>query len=314
MKIILLPLLVILFALNLSALDVFNFNFNDANGTALNAASAGAGSTATFNNGGAQIQTRSNNSGHANIGYTHYYNNNKTPFGGALQTGSATGNVFRTVNNFSEVGNDSTWTFTAVLDAWQLNAGNTDFSNGRGLQFQVRSSNGNQAVIGLKAGQTANVFGQVYSNHSGSVGGSGFSGHTSGVGATNTFWLSNPAAQDTKDLTMEITGDTSTGAWSARLSTSGSNTDNGEREGLVWTDLETAGTGLFSIADVQMVMLAGDTPANGWGSLPTAGNQPRNWVTLDSLSLSAEPVPEPSTYALLAGFAAFLFVAIRKRK
>ena len=32
----------------------------------------------------------------------------------------------------------------------------------------------------------------------------------------------------------------------------------------------------------------------------------------DSLSISA--VPEPSTYALLAGFAAFLFVAIKRRK
>jgi hypothetical protein len=33
-------------------------------------------------------------------------------------------------------------------------------------------------------------------------------------------------------------------------------------------------------------------------------------VTLKNL----EAVPEPSTYALLAGFAVFLFVAIRQRK
>ena len=32
----------------------------------------------------------------------------------------------------------------------------------------------------------------------------------------------------------------------------------------------------------------------------------------DSLSITV--VPEPSTYALLAGFAAFLFVAIKRRK
>ena len=313
MKIILLPLLTILFALNLSAVDVFNFNFNDTNGTALNAASAGPGSSASFNNGGAQLQTRGGNSGHANIGYTHWYHNNKTPFNRALETGTATGNVFRTIENIS-VDSDSTWTFTAVIDAWQLGATNTAFSNGRGLQFQVRSSNGNQAVIGLKAGESANKFGQVYSNHGGTVSGSGFTGHTAGVNYQNTNWLTGNAASDNKDLTMEITGDTSTGAWSARLSTSGSNTDNGERAGLVWTDLETAGAGLFSIADVQMVMLAGDNPSAGWGNEPVGNNNPRNWVTLDSLSLSAEPVPEPSTYALLAGFAAFLFVAIRKRK
>lgn len=35
--------------------------------------------------------------------------------------------------------------------------------------------------------------------------------------------------------------------------------------------------------------------------------------TTDSISVVA-PVPEPSTYALLAGFAAFLFVAIKRRK
>jgi len=42
----------------------------------------------------------------------------------------------------------------------------------------------------------------------------------------------------------------------------------------------------------------------------------QNWagsaVYADNISVSA--VPEPSTYALLAGFAAFLFVAIRRRK
>lgn len=37
-----------------------------------------------------------------------------------------------------------------------------------------------------------------------------------------------------------------------------------------------------------------------------------NGVWADNISVSA--VPEPSTYALLAGFAAFLFVAIRRRK
>lgn len=36
-------------------------------------------------------------------------------------------------------------------------------------------------------------------------------------------------------------------------------------------------------------------------------------TTTDSISVVA-PVPEPSTYALLAGFAAFLFVAIKRRK
>jgi len=42
-------------------------------------------------------------------------------------------------------------------------------------------------------------------------------------------------------------------------------------------------------------------PATDWGSVSFSG-------------LTASAVPEPSTYALIAGFAAFIFVAIRRRK
>ena len=41
-------------------------------------------------------------------------------------------------------------------------------------------------------------------------------------------------------------------------------------------------------------------------------NYSGNGTWTDNISVSA--VPEPSTYALMAGFAAFLFVAIRRRK
>ena len=43
-------------------------------------------------------------------------------------------------------------------------------------------------------------------------------------------------------------------------------------------------------------------------------NPATDWGSADISSLDAEVIPEPSTYALLAGFAAFLFVAIRRRK
>jgi hypothetical protein len=54
---------------------------------------------------------------------------------------------------------------------------------------------------------------------------------------------------------------------------------------------------------------------NGGGAWGTddSGGQTGNWVAVDNISL-VTVVPEPSTYALLIGFASFLFVAIRKRK
>jgi len=43
-------------------------------------------------------------------------------------------------------------------------------------------------------------------------------------------------------------------------------------------------------------------------------NPDTDWGNVELTDLEATAVPEASTYALLAGFAAFLFVAIRQRK
>lgn len=43
-------------------------------------------------------------------------------------------------------------------------------------------------------------------------------------------------------------------------------------------------------------------------------NEATDWGSVSISNLSASVVPEPSTYALIAGFAAFFFVAIRRRK
>jgi len=300
-------------SVSLSAVSVFTYDFNDSNGTQLNAASnSGTDSTAAWNNGGAQTQTRNANSGHLNIGYTHYYYGS---FNGALTTGSASADVYRTLD-FSDLdsSNTSDYKLTIVLDAWQLNAGNTDSSNGRGLLFQLRNGVGNNAIVALKAATNnggASYFGQTYSQSGGTIGGT-YAGNTSGVGTSNTNYLTQDDSTDVKDLTLEISGNLATGNWTSRASVSGPNADNLNNSSLVWTDLVQNGSGLTALTDLQMRVMQGDNL--GWGTNPSTGNQPRNWVTLDYLSLEATAVPEPSTYALLIGFASFLFVAIRKRK
>ena len=251
---------------SLSAYSVFTYDFNDANGTSLTAASnSGDDVTSAWNNGGAQTQTRGGNSGHLNIGYTHYYNG---PFNGALTTGTATSDVYRTLD-FGDLNasNTSTFKFTVVIDAWQLNAGNTVSSNGRGLLFQLRNDIGNNAIVALKGATNnggASFFGQAYSQSGGTVSSEGFKGTTSNVGATSTSWLTQNDTQDTKDLTLEISGDLSTGAWTSRASVSGPNADNLNNSSLTWTNLVENGTGLTALTDLQMRIMQGDNP--GWGS------------------------------------------------
>lgn len=52
----------------------------------------------------------------------------------------------------------------------------------------------------------------------------------------------------------------------------------------------------------------------GFTMLGLNANPPDDWGDVQFKDLVAAAVPEPSTYALLAGFAAFLLVAIRRRK
>lgn len=274
----------------------FEIGFNDANGTNLNAVSVSGDATGSWNFGGASTQTAgSNTSGSLNVGYTSNYkglfNNN---------SGEAQIDLGDVTRRFSldEAITGDTYTFTVVLDTWQLS--NPQTAN-MGIQFGLENGSNNFARIALKAG-TGN-FAQAYSQGGGTVAGS-FGGTTSNVGLNNS-WNFN-SSNDNKDLTLQINGNLSTGEWSARSSLDVNN-DGANTDSITWTDL-SSGTGLTSITGFQMKTTYG---GGAWGT-DSSGGSTGNWVTVDNISLST--VPEPSTYALIIGFSAFLFVAIRKRK
>lgn len=71
-------------------------------------------------------------------------------------------------------------------------------------------------------------------------------------------------------------------------------------------------TGAFSLSyDVAAGNYIGQV---GFAVTGLNANPATDWGNVQVSGLSATAVPEPSTYALIAGFAAFIFVAIRRRK
>lgn len=286
----------LLLASNANAVS-FEIGFNDANGTNLNAVNVLGDATGAWNFGGASTNTAgSNPSGNLNIGYTSYYKGLFNDNDGNAQINTT--NVNRTFNLDNDITGDS-YSFTVVLDTWQLN----DPRNaGQGILFGINNGAGGLAAVGLKAG--GGNFAQAYSQKEGSVLTGSFSGYTTGIG-TNNSWNFN-GSNDTKDLTLQINGDLSTGDWSSRVAL-GVNNDGDSTDSLSWNDL-SSGSGLTSITGIQMRIISGGA---AWGS-DTTGGTTGNWVAVDNIALST--VPEPSTYALMIGFAAFFFIAIRKRK
>jgi hypothetical protein len=108
---------------------------------------------------------------------------------------------------------------------------------------------------------------------------------------------------------LQINGDLSTGLWSAQAK-------DGEA-GAEWQTLGN-GSGLTTIASIT---LAARSPSVGsWGGAaadineddPTDQGIPGDYMMIDSLTLSA--VPEPSSYALLAGMLALASVMVRRRQ
>lgn len=287
------PSFILVYSLSAVSLEI---GFNDANGTNLNAVNVSGDSTGSWNFGGASTQTAgSNTSGSLNIGYTGNYKGLFNNSAGESQID--VGDVTRRFSLDEAITGD-TYSFTVVLDTWQLN--NPKTAN-MGIHFGLENGSNNFARIALKAG--SGNFAQAYSQGGGSVVGS-FGGTTTNIG-TNNSWNFN-SSSDNKDLTLQINGDLSTGEWTSRASLDVNN-DGANTDSITWTDL-SSGSNLTSITGFQMKIMNG---GGLWGT-DSSGGATGNWIAVDNISLST--VPEPSTYALFIGFITFIVVAIRKRK
>jgi len=84
-----------------------------------------------------------------------------------------------------------------------------------------------------------------------------------------------------------------------------------------WATVQNEAVSITSAGDfsINLDVLAGAYVAQiGFVTTGLNANEATDWGNVSISNLSASAVPEPSTYALIAGFAAFVFVAIRRRK
>lgn len=84
-----------------------------------------------------------------------------------------------------------------------------------------------------------------------------------------------------------------------------------------WATVQNEAVSITSTGDfsVSLDVLGGAYVSQiGFTMVGLNANEATDWGSVSISNLSASAVPEPSTYALIAGFAAFFFVAIRRRK
>lgn len=167
------------------------------------------------------------------------------------------------------------YVFDAKLSAWNL----TGAYQGMGVNFKIGDTSTNTANMVFDWRATDNI----RTRHS-----------TSGT-VTGTATQQGNFADSGTNLFLRIAGDLTSGAFTTSYSTDGIN----------YNDLLADGGGLTNLAEIKLIVEGLNDPSTEtWGA--------DNYVSVDYITLTA--IPEPGTYALIAGLLGLTAVMVRRRK
>ena len=276
-----------------ASFNLVDYQFGDANGTNVQGAAVNAGteSNAAWNFPAGKVQN-----GNLNYGYTGSYK--FTNVDGGTGTTASRRLDFADALTTSDM---TSYSFTVDFSKWDLRQ-NWDPAND--------SASNKGIILSLVGSETASVaFTTNGANGFRAFSQGGSSSFTQIGGGTFTTSLNRFEALGG---VLQINGNLSDGTWTAQAR------DN--EAGAVW-QVMGSGTGLTSIDSITM---AARTPTVGsWGGAgagetinpdPTASGTAGDYMMIDSLTLTSTAVPEPSSYALLAGMLALTSVMLRRRQ
>ena len=228
-----------------------DWQFNDDNGTVLNAV-ANTGTIGTsWNFGGPRTQN-----GNLNIGDTPYW-----------KWDPGTNATFRTAN-FSDI-TTGQYVFEFVIADWDLAGTDGIGTVNNGIKFNFGDAQNGRAQLEFEVAQAPGTDIRVRSQNSNN-------GNLSGTDAQNQLGGWN--LTNTASVTVQLLADLDTGAWSTRV-------DAGSDGSFV--DLVTDGTGMTSIDQIQLIVDASNGPWEYGGVAGTA----TEFVMVDSVTLTQIPEP-----------------------
>ena len=208
--------LVVLLAAGSYATIVEDWQFNDANGTALNVVANDGTTGSTWNYGGPQTQN-----GNLNIGDTKYY-----------KWAVANQQTYRTAS-FADITTGQI-TFEFVIADWNLAGSDGLGVVNNGIKFNFGDAQNGSAQLEFEVAQDPSNDIRVRSQNSNN-------GNLSGTDAQNQLGGLN--LTNTASVTVQLLADLDTGAWSTRVDA-----------GSGFVDLVTDGTGMTSIDRIQLIV------------------------------------------------------------